>query len=336
MTLEHGEISPIDHQPRFIDMTYEEAVAASDEARYGRLRVVANMLDQAFQGVTNDLDHVYLESKAAETLNGYRQLQLVLRTFSHEQKIKMYTSFLNFAKNNQELLILLNFLFMNHASDDLESDLCFSYGFELERVAEQLNNEFVLTLLDFLLDDPKTHRFQIGIILTAVKLNNLPSNIMQKLQPQLTDLEIELRPSNNAWYLCGSSETHFERSLADSALLMVNEHLAVKFRGKITGLCVETFTTSNGQTFLKGHWYSPVDEKCRTDLIEAFDNGVTRITLPTSVWAAMRPLKKRDDEERRLFFQLQKFVAELPAILPQQTGDLDSRKSYREVHGSEF
>ncbi len=155
-----------------------------------------------------------------------------------------------------------------------------------------------------------------------------PEAVVQKRKPVMSsDIEIKIMPGHQGWGLCEHAESYFYNAIdkwdgKNAAVVLVNGVLLVKFLGKMTALCLQTTTTRNGQTFLEGNFYSPVDEDLRKTLKEAFDSGEAKIALSRGEWAFMRPLEFHGG----LLEEVRKFTASLQDRLPEEIDGMTRRR----------
>lgn len=210
-------------------------------------------------------------------------------------------------------------------------------GGELERdkikiseLPKLLNNDAIYSLLDGMLDNRDKYRFQIGALLTQLTLTELPDNIKEELKTVTSDYEFRIELGHDFWYLCPEAETRLLTSLRNNSLLLVNEKLLTKFKGKLSAICLDTFSTEDGQTFVEGNWYSPTEKKLRNQIRTAFDKGTSRVELQKGTWALMRPITDTQNKNAETILKSAKRKAEnLPEILPPFIGKR-TRKAYRE------
>jgi hypothetical protein len=184
-------------------------------------------------------------------------------------------------------------------------------------------------------DNPAEYRFQLGALLTQIPVNQLPSSIGEKLKPVITDAELKLKSEHGTWWLCGQAEPRLRLALADGAVMLVNGRLLLKFNDKLSALCLESFSASNGAVFLEGNWYSPTDNTTRVQLRSRFDQGHAKTQLATGEWAIMRPLDKEGNRSPEQILEgVRQAAQRLPNRLPDQIAGLDRRR-YREARKEE-
>lgn len=194
-----------------------------------------------------------------------------------------------------------------------------------ESLGEDLNNQLIIDLVSAMSFDTDTFRTGLGILLSMVKYDEIPEETRERLNPYLIDAEFAMVIQKNFWYLCGAAEPRLRIALRKGAAIVVNDHLVVKFYGKLSALCTKTFTTTNGVTFLAGNWYSPSDSESREGLRNAFDQGKSHVTLQSGEWALMRTIEDKDGE---LLAAAQDYAANAPMRLPETIGG-ESRMHFR-------
>src|SRR6185437_4437053 len=92
-------------------------------------------------------------------------------------------------------------------------------------------------------------------------------------------------------------------ALEKRATVLVNGVLLVKGVGKLSGLCLRDTALKDGTVLRAGLWYSPVDDRSRDAIREAFDRGDSRLEQPSGRWAVMRPLS---DLEETIWYNLKR------------------------------
>jgi hypothetical protein len=138
---------------------------------------------------------------------------------------------------------------------------------------QDLNNEVVFDLLSLMLEKPENYRFHLAVILSQISLQGMPKELKSRLEHALGLSDDGLSPNHprfkiklnyEGWWLCGKAEPRLKDSIKRRAVMLVNDgELLVKFTGRLTALCLKTFTTNDGCAFLAGVWYSPIDEEIR-------------------------------------------------------------------------
>jgi hypothetical protein len=235
-------------------------------------------------------------------------------------------------QNAEPFMNLLETIFEIHESSGLRGALeirgigQFSL---IDNLNYLLNDESIYVLLDTLLDNPDSYRFQIGLILSQVNLTNLPDKVKAKIKPTLTDTEMQLLPEHGRWWLCGAAEPRLVQSLQDNAILLINNKILMKYNGKFSGICLETFANKEGYTFIEGCWYAPTDDISRTAMRTAFDQGDATLNFNEGVWVILRPLSNtRNISAGELLEYAKKQAYNLPPTLPQIING-KSRAEYR-------
>lgn len=67
------------------------------------------------------------------------------------------------------------------------------------------------------------------------------------------------------------------KSLQNGFVIVVYEHLVLKFEGKMTALCLKDFKAPDGSKFKKGYFYSPNGTEIRSFFREEYIGGTTKI-----------------------------------------------------------
>jgi hypothetical protein len=286
---------------------------------------------------TTPIEHVaeiIQTGRTREVVSGidrYRFLSEVLSEIPQEQRPSIIEGLDRYTQSpdGRNRVQLLNAIFSNTSSDNLGTNLS-RVGIDLQQLPQVLNDEAVLNLVSVMLDKPAQYRFQLGTILSQIPLTNIPETLKLKLKPIISDNELKIKLGHGHWWLCGEAEPRLERSIRNQAVVLVNGRLLVKFDGKFSALCVETFTTRDGQTFLEGTWYSPIDTRTRDTIKGSFDSGTAKISLQGGEWAIMRPLAQSGGKNpEEILEEARQFITTLTDQLPQSIEGL-SRGDYRE------
>ncbi len=272
--------------------------------------------------------------RAHEVVSGidrYRFLSEILADIPQEQRPQIIEGLDRYiqAPDGSNRRQLLNAIFTSTSSDNLGTNLSI-VGIELQQLPQVLNDEAVLNLVSVMLDKSAHYRFQLGAILSQIPLTNIPETLKLKLKPIISDSELKIKLGHGHWWLCGEAEPRLERSIRNQAVVLVNGRLLVKFDGKFSALCVETFTTRDGHTFLEGTWYSPTDTETRDTIKGAFDGGTAKISLRGGEWTIMRPLAQSGGKNpEEILEEARQFITKLPDQFPKRI-EGSSRREYRE------
>ncbi|PCI89765.1 hypothetical protein COB18_03115 [Candidatus Kaiserbacteria bacterium] len=223
---------------------------------------------------------------------------------------------------------------------------------EISLSAKELRNEIrVIALRLISLLDGKTGKNSailgtlISLELTSDDLKALPKSVQRALVPEkLTASEPHLEPGLR-WELCATAEPRLSRALDDTAFLIVNDKLLVKFLGRMSALCLTDFRAKDGSFFKKGVWYAAEDLETREKLRDAFDNGQSKINFDKGVWVVIRALGVDFDDEygyspkqaEQLLKKATEAADTLPAKFPKKIKDsisnmVTTREEYRELH----
>jgi hypothetical protein len=201
-----------------------------------KFNAVASEIIQAY--VARYLPHVrpeevaqiIAEDRISETLESLKRFDSLykiassLRPDQQQQFLRTMNDRLQ-EQNAEPFMNLLETIFEIHESSGLRGALeirgigQFSL---IDNLNYLLNDESIYVLLDTLLDNPDSYRFQIGLILSQVNLTNLPDKVKAKIKPTLTDTEMQLLPEHGRWWLCGAAEPRLVQSLQDNAILLIN------------------------------------------------------------------------------------------------------------------
>ena len=156
-----------------------------------------------------------------------------------------------------------------------------------------------------------------------------PGIVPQSVREAAPQLEFTIVSNEREWQLCGSAEPRMRDSFKEKTLINVNGFLLVKFRGRMTALCIKN-TVVNGNTFTAGTWYSPVGDELRQKLRDDFDAGTTVVAYETGEWTRMR---ESYDDSGTLLKEARRYARNMPRVIPEMvaTGYTKvTRREYRE------
>jgi hypothetical protein len=215
-------------------------------------------------------------------------------------------------------------------------------GLNLAQLPELILDEGMFSLVSAMLAHPDKYRMQLGIILSQVNLDQIPEELKERLKPHMSGLEFSVETSHGSWYLCSAAEPRLAKSVEESAVMAIGEednpYFLVKFRGKLSGLCLQDVTTSDGKVFVRGIWYSPTDRTTRDALRDAFDAGKGKVDLQKGNWALMRPIRPKGNAEQLVNDAL-RVARNTPDVYPSTEIVVDGipmqRQDYRERYKEE-
>lgn len=279
-----------------------------------------------------EVAHIIQTRRAAEvssSINRYNFLSDIFSKLQWDDSISFMREIDAYFKDGEgnKRLLLLREIFSKVSSSDLGAVLTQAH-IRLSELPQILNDQTIIHLVEFMLDDPERYKFQLGSILSQIPLANIPKNLQTRLLSATSDSEFKVKMYNGGWWLCSSAEPRLARSVTNQAVVLVNSNFLVKFDGKFSAVCLETVSNAQG-TFVAGNWYSPTDTELKLALRDAFDSGIARINLAKGEWTLMRPLAEYDHElPDEMLTRLKDFADQLPDSLPP-TIDGVSRKQYR-------
>lgn len=149
------------------------------------------------------------------------------------------------------------------------------------------------------------NRYLLGALLANLPTHMLNKSLTERLGITSLNESATIKLHFPRYWLCKESEERMQLAMQTDQVILVNNSLLVKKRtestGKQTGICIANASTpkavsttsdgnpviTEGGTFLKGGWYSPIGETATT-LWYALDSGKKRINLRQSTWAHMR------------------------------------------------
>lgn len=291
----------------------------------------------------NDSQSQHAEQIPQTALDNFPELTATIKRLDRHSK-KIF-EILRTQTISTQLLIFFEILLSSNETSFFGSK--FEAMMNGEEIANILKGEFFEVLLEAMTDNFQKYRFHIGVILSMADKVNIPTTIVEKIQVIGTDLEITIKPNEKSWWLCKESEKRLRKAMADDAVLLVNDCMLVKFVGKLTALCTHTYSARNGQVFIEGNWYSPVDDPLRDQIREAFDTGFSRLKI-NGEWLLIRPLTTLNNnnrvgsirgaliqplmrvKNRRYMERVKRYINKLPDRFSQEI-DGQSRYDYRTI-----
>ncbi|MEO8581928.1 MAG: hypothetical protein ABI425_05145 [Patescibacteria group bacterium] len=218
-------------------------------------------------------------------------------------------------ESRQKVMVLKGILL---AADARGTDVNLG-GFEGETrefLAADVNQEVWLDFLKILLRHKENFQYQIAVFASLMK----DPQVAQELFPEATLLksEYQIVLSHKHWDLCDKSERRLDLSLTHGAVLNVDGFLLIKFFGRFTALCLKDSISSNGNVFIKGCFYTPVDSNIREDIKNRFYTNSSRdikLNNPEQ-WLLMRPLELSDQSTDSYLDEIEKKLQKLSQTLP--------------------
>lgn len=206
---------------------------------------------------------------------------------------------------------MLKHLFGQSNSNFLSENIFLDDG-EVRQVWKCISkNRVVLEMMNAMIGDSR-YRFQLGVLLTMVDFSDLPERLQRRIRAETVDSEQKLKLKHEHWGLCDEAEPRMVDAMYNRGIeALADNCLCLKFKGKLSAICLKTFKTKKGFTFLEGNWYTLVDEETRDRVLKAHYRGINNsvVDLNNSEWALMRAVKgigentaeELMDEIRRVF-----------------------------------
>lgn len=205
------------------------------------------------------------------------------------------------------------------------------YKINIKKLPEILNHESIFELLSLMLEKPTIFRFPIGVLLSCFRSNELPEALLKKINPEKINENFKVDMGYQDWHLCEEAELKMQDSIKDRAVILANKGLLIKFNGRLSALCIKSFSSAGRGIFYEGNWYSPTNIDLREDIKNYFDNyDYSHINLSSGDWAIMRNLESLDDYDTyRLYLErIKKFASTFSEFLPKNIKGM-ARKDYR-------
>ncbi len=201
-------------------------------------------------------------------------------------------------------------------------------GGRLEKITEQEMSNFLGYFgqrgeFDPILSSSVINSYQKGILASQLTKDHFQKSGSLK-EVTFAENKFGVMVLDPDWGLCSDAEPRFRKSVKENAVMIVPPGLALKFVGRLTALCYETFSTENG-TFVAGNWYSPATPELRRSLDEKFEEGV-RVAdgITEGSWGLIREYNRDPFKDKTNFKAL---VADIPQIIE---GDKQEFKEFRE------
>lgn len=182
----------------------------------------------------------------------------------------------------------------------------------------------VFRVIEGMCIEPSKYRRELAFLFAHVSIYRLPLHLRQKMAIASVTLPLKVVPMYCSWYLCSDAEGRLSQAIHDQAVLLVNDVILLKFRGKLSGVALQNSLLADGTQLIAGCWYAPVDS--RDEIREAFDRGESRLWVEGQ-WTLLRGLY--DSDNNALLLQAQTFATALPAQFPHQIAGFPSRQTYR-------
>lgn len=195
---------------------------------------------------------------------------------------------------------------------------------------ETVLNQLVVVALALIIEkitnkkDEASYLAFLGMLLPHLKLGTLPPKYMHIINEHLSDTEATVERSSDAekrLFLCGTSEPRMEHSVQNNMTMLVDDRLLMKFEGKVTALCLQSFVTKDRKfTFVRGGWYSPATSEDRQYFKDAYQQGVTRIKSKKIHWQFVR------EAEHEWFDNNEKDLNAHARGLPERLSEEDNKR----------
>ncbi len=233
-------------------------------------------------------------------------------------------------KPKNESLELLIALLSYNDSDDV-SHAMERRGFKPSDIARHLDTSVVWDMVSVMLNHKDEFRTALSIIFAEVPLGAVPKSVRAKLANIPEDLDIEVKPWYENWYLCDMFAGRMQRALRKNGVIFVNG-IPIKFLGKPSGVVLDSVSDPQSkETIFEGTIVSPIDTKQRAQIKAAFDRGDTSIQIDGLKLAVMRSWTKSADGKdwKRAKAAFVEYRKNLPKKFPPNIGRA-SRKAWRE------
>ncbi len=181
--------------------------------------------------------------------------------------------------------------------------------------------------------------YELAQIVNGCQDVHLREETEKALMPVETHWRIKLTPSHDDWYLCERSEEKLVDTLSEQGCLALLDAaqrplIVVKFKGKPSGLVLQTCKTADGTVLPAGTWISPVSAQTRERLYKAFDTNYQKVSTPVfhGTWAYMRSVVPDRLEQNGALLTLTNIATQLQrrsAYIGQHPRFSPDRQAYR-------
>lgn len=196
-------------------------------------------------------------------------------------------------------------------------------GFSEEEVVNFLRRGATNGEFSELLASPTLNQYQRAVLSSQFTSADLRANPLLDVE-HASNLNYSIKILEpKSWRLCDTSEPRLSYALENQLVIIVEPGLAVKFHGRLSGLCFKSFATRGG-AFIEGNWYSPVDSNLRQEITENFDIGNRRVVIPEGQWSLMKMYNPGSS-------MVKSRINEIPGQVPATPGvkDFETWKSFR-------
>jgi len=245
-----------------------------------------------------------------------------LRSVPRAIKKRNQTITPNFVKGFTALKkVLVNYYIPNTMRDYIQ-DFKREAGFG-RREAEDFFQDLHLRLSVRLFSDIGQYGKLLPAFLSQVSIAQIPKELLAKVkgivphEKTTHTATIILNPYK--YVLCSSSEPYIEAAMQDSykaTIVLGDDQLLMKYYGRPAALCLKSFTTAEGISFIRGNWYTPIGV-ARKELKKAFDDGEQRISEITGKWVLIRQLNENyfggEERAQRFMTRAEKYSETMPA-----------------------
>lgn len=193
------------------------------------------------------------------------------------------------SKDGDTKIRLLHRILINQSSDEAKvHDFANPFTQSDLEIELLFSSKEMIDVISVLSKDTEKYIFPLAVLLSKTNVNLIPKETLDNIRVVTKDTEIRIKLEHEQWTLCSSGEPRLLNAIEDGAVLAVNDSLLVKFVGRLSAFCTKSFTTKEGNTFLKGCWYSPIDEITKNSLRESFDQGYGSTNIPYGEWLLVR------------------------------------------------
>ncbi len=238
-----------------------------------------------------------------------------------------------------QIIEALNALLRSQSSLDVKQQLS-GKNIGTTHLLSILEDPLVLEIVDVMLDEPDRYANALSTIFTQIPIGKLPKEMSDKISAGLRQVDMDILPWKEGWYVCDYGEPRFASSVEKWMVLYLEDiKTLIKFDGKNAGLVLEDSRLPNGDWIHRGQIIAPLDSSVRSKMRAMAGAGKLRTSysaLPIGKqWAYQRrlkPYKGRTVEEQLQAYLT--FAESLPAEVPFERRRVDEmeRSEWIKLH----
>lgn len=260
------------------------------------LRFIAGQLRNypEYEMYVQQLDNVNFIFKAKNT-----KLLDLSSIFTPEELSEFFNLLAEFlgvpSSERNERIEFIHALFGDNSSEvsELRNNISTQKNQE-EITNEVFNHPFFHRVLELLLKYPRDFAYEIGILANQELPPDLETQVQDQLDLKQTRFRGHFKLGHRDWWMCKNAEYRLVLALDNDVLVLCDQDqeglILLKSYGKLSGVTLRDFTTSDGQIIPQGMWIAPVDEITQQRIMQAMEDNHQRLPyhIVGGEWALMR------------------------------------------------